>query len=319
MNFTVSVVIPAYNVAAFVSKAVFSALQQTEVVEVLFVDDGSTDETLKLALNLQKKDSRVKVFQHDKGKNLGRSASRNLGIQRATGNYIAFLDADDFYLDNRFSQDQEILSKDSTIHGVYNAVGYEFYRTIVAGELNFLKDNTLTQTVPADQLFEALISCKYGYLHLNGLTVKRKVFDDVGFFNEALVVAEDSDFIFRLSLSCKLEASNISTLVAKRGIHEQNIFDKKDLYTKYNPVLYEELVRWCLKNKIAFCTIDSIFKYYWIIRYRENKTIGEETIYWMCYLIRNPTILFSKYSLKYMPIIRLRQKLFPFLYSLRHP
>ncbi|QZK89622.1 glycosyltransferase [Flavobacterium sp. CHNK8] len=315
MNFTVSVVIPAYNVAAFVSKAVFSALQQTEVFEVLIVDDGSTDETLKLALNLQKMDSRVKVFQHDKGKNLGRSASRNLGIQRATGNYIAFLDADDFYLEKRFENDKRIFQGALKCDGVYNAVGFSFYRPATATEQVKYVLCTVSKRIPPSELFAGIVSSKYGLLHLNGLTVLKSVFDETGLFNQELVVAEDSDIIFKMALKCVLEPGIIDRPVAKRGIHENNIFDKENVYQTYTIKLYESLFFWSYTAQITVDKKDLILKWLWFFKFRQGNSLFRNCVYWCTLVTRERQFLLSKLSIKYFPIIRYRQMLFPFLFK----
>lgn len=315
MIFTVSVVIPAYNVALFVEKAINSVLDQREVIEVLVVDDGSTDETIRIVEKIQSSNSKVKLFQHEHGINKGRSATRNLAIQKATGNYIAFLDADDFYLINRFKKDKEILEKNPYIDGVYNAVGIYFYREPTILEQKKLTLNTVSKKLEPSELFDGIISSKYGLLHLNGLTVKKVIFDTVGLFNEALVVAEDSDILFKMALKCNLNSGILTKAVAKRGIHETNVFGNENLYKIYNLVFYEGLVKWCFSNSVAISKIDIIFKYYWIIRYREKKTLRYESIYWLSYLSRTPKVLFSYLSIKYFPVIRNRQMLFPFLFK----
>ncbi len=108
-------IIPAYNCDKFIDKAINSALKQPEVTEVILVNDGSTDNTLKIVETLQKTSKKIKIYHHKNEVNKGRSASRNLGIKNAKGNYIAFLDADDYYLNNRFFNDKNsilhILSK----------------------------------------------------------------------------------------------------------------------------------------------------------------------------------------------------------------
>lgn len=315
MNFTVSVVIPAYNVAQFIEKAINSAIDQLEVVEVLVVDDGSTDETFGIVQKIQSSNSKVKLFQHKYGINRGRSATRNLGIQKAIGNYIAFLDADDFYLINRFQNDKEILEKNPVADGVYNAVGFYFYREPTPSEQKKLTLNTVSKKLEPTELFDGIISSKYGLLHLNGLTVKKEVFETVGLFNEDLIVAEDSDILFKMALKCNLTSGIITRAVANRGIHETNVFGNEDLYRRYNPVFYEGLVKWSFSNSVAISNIDTILKYYWIIRYREKKTLRYETMYWISYLSRTPKVLFSYLSIKYFPVIRNRQMLFPFLYK----
>ena len=128
MGFCVSVVIPAYNAERFIEKSIKSALEQPEVSEVLIVDDGSTDNTESILKKLIAQYQKLKVYYHSGKSNKGRSASRNLGILKAKANYIAFLDADDFYLPNRFLNDKKIFAENNTIEGVYNAIGVHFYR-----------------------------------------------------------------------------------------------------------------------------------------------------------------------------------------------
>ena len=102
----ISVIIPVYNAEKYITQAVESALQFEEVCEVILVEDKSPDNALEVCKNLAKTFDRVTLYQHpDKG-NHGAGASRNLGMKMATGDYIAFLDADDFYLPNRFEAEK---------------------------------------------------------------------------------------------------------------------------------------------------------------------------------------------------------------------
>ena len=85
MKFSVSVIIPVYNCESFIEKAIESVLLQPEVFEIIVVNDGSTDDSLSLIEALQKEDDRIKIYHHKNAENKGRSATRNLGIQKATG------------------------------------------------------------------------------------------------------------------------------------------------------------------------------------------------------------------------------------------
>lgn len=90
-----SVVLPVYNRAALVGRAVRSVLDQTETDwELLVVDDASTDETPEVLGQFE--DPRIRILRN--ARNLERSASRNRGIGEALGSYICFLDSDDYYL-----------------------------------------------------------------------------------------------------------------------------------------------------------------------------------------------------------------------------
>ena len=92
----VSVIMPVYNSEEYLEWASNSVLKQNlNEIELILVDDGSSDESGKYDI-IQKKDSRVKVLHQ---KNQGISAARNKGIEMAEGEYIAFIDNDDIYLD----------------------------------------------------------------------------------------------------------------------------------------------------------------------------------------------------------------------------
>ncbi|WP_051145378.1 glycosyltransferase [Butyrivibrio fibrisolvens] len=90
----ISVIVPVYNVEKYVIKCVDSIINQTyKNLEIILVDDGSTDTSGEICDEYQKKDDRIKVFHTE---NRGLSCARNYGIKQATGEYIAFLDSDDY-------------------------------------------------------------------------------------------------------------------------------------------------------------------------------------------------------------------------------
>ncbi|MFT5251367.1 MAG: glycosyltransferase involved in cell wall biosynthesis [Flavobacteriales bacterium] len=314
MLFSISVIIPAYNVEQFIETAIVSALQQPEVTEVVVVDDGSTDKTLQIVKTLQVVNAKIKIYYHENHTNQGRSTTRNLGIKNASAAYVAFLDADDFFLTNRFFNDKKVFLQDSKCEGVYNAVGFHFYRALTPLEEGTFKLSTVSQKIKPEALFDAVISSKFGYLHLDGLTVKRSVFDKIGYFNEALAVAEDSDIIYKMALKCRLESGVIDVPLAKRGIHETNIFNQEGIYKIYNIKLYEAIISWSCKNGISIQHIDSTLNWLWVFKFRENNSLIRDTLYWASRFFTKPKILFTYLSVKYFPIIRQRQILFPFLY-----
>ncbi len=91
----VSIVVPAYNASRYLKKNVESLLQQTMTeFELIYVDDGSKDDTLKVLREYQKKDDRIQIISQD---NHGAAHARNTGMQAASGKYVLILDADDFF------------------------------------------------------------------------------------------------------------------------------------------------------------------------------------------------------------------------------
>lgn len=315
MLFSLSIIIPAYNVEQFIETAIVSALQQPEVSEVVVVDDGSTDNTMRIVKTMQVVNSKIKIYNHENSINKGRSATRNLGIQKATGDYIAFLDADDYYLEHRFKNDVKIFQGNKNCDGVYNAVGFHFYRQVTPLELDKLKLSTVVKKLRPNELFDGIVSSKYGYLHLNGITIKKTVFDCIGSFNESLMVAEDSDIIFKMALKCFLLPSEIHNPVAKRGIHGVNIYSDEALYKVYNVKLFKELLEWSYQNGIAIKNKDTLLKWLWFFKFRDGNSLWNHIIFWGYLVGGIPELLFSILSIKYFPIIRQRQILFPFLYQ----
>lgn len=97
LNALISVIVPAYNVENYLERCIKSLQEQTySDIEILIVDDGSTDQTDRIRKKLAAKDKRIKCLSYEKKGNYGLSAARNLGIEKAAGEYIAFVDSDDF-------------------------------------------------------------------------------------------------------------------------------------------------------------------------------------------------------------------------------
>lgn len=96
-NIKVSVIIPVYNSAQYLTKCIESMLNQTlKEIEIICVDDGSTDESLAIIKNYKKLDSRIKILTQE---NKYAGVARNNGMRIAKGEYLFFLDSDDFSSD----------------------------------------------------------------------------------------------------------------------------------------------------------------------------------------------------------------------------
>ena len=94
MSKKISIITPAYNAERFISKCIRSVIKQSYVDwEMIIVDDGSRDNTLKICRKLERKDQRIRVFSIE---NSGASVARNYGIERASGELLTFLDSDDW-------------------------------------------------------------------------------------------------------------------------------------------------------------------------------------------------------------------------------
>ena len=108
----VSIVMPAYNCEKYVVEAINSILAQTyRNWELLVLDDGSKDNTLRIIEDFSQNDSRIKALPN--GKNMGVSATRNRGIELASGEWIAFLDSDDMWKPEKLEKQFEIVEKEA--------------------------------------------------------------------------------------------------------------------------------------------------------------------------------------------------------------
>lgn len=252
----VSVIIPVYNASEFLEKAVNSALQFEEVKEVVLIEDKSTDNSLEVCRKLALGNPRIKLYQHpDKG-NHGAGATRNLGLEKAQSEFIAFLDSDDYYLPNRFDMEKTIFS-DPKIEGTFGAIGVEYLSEKGKEEYqNKFKNVSLTTVnYPAEgeEIFRGLLGLTpktFGtFFHLNALTIRRSsVVKNNLRFNEKLRVHQDSDFIIKLAYNCHLKSGNITEAVAIRGVHDNNRITKIKIYSKeYNErqlLLWNSLYEW---------------------------------------------------------------------------
>ena len=94
-NVRFSIIVPAYNSSTFIRKCIESVLNQTYVgFELIIVDDGSQDNTLEICRAYAEKDPRVKALHKENG---GHTSARNEGLKSATGEYVLFLDSDDWF------------------------------------------------------------------------------------------------------------------------------------------------------------------------------------------------------------------------------
>lgn len=226
----VSVIIPVYNAGPFLASTVRSALDQPEVREVVLVEDGSPDDSLAVCERLVASDLRVKLFRHDGGVNKGAGASRNLGIRQAMGTHIAFLDADDRYLSDRFRAERHIFTEHPDADGVHGAVGWFAYddEGLERFRQQFSRPITAMRVaVPPEKLFDTFMgfagALDIGHIHLDALTVKRSSLLRMSrLFREELRLHQDSELILRMAHALRIYAGSIEIPVAERGVHAGN-------------------------------------------------------------------------------------------------
>ena len=182
----VSVVIPAFNAVAYLPAAVESVLKQTFIdVEVLIVDDGSTDGIGQWTAQIA--DPRVQLVSQQ---NQGVSAARNTGITRARGEYVAFLDADDLWDPTKLEKQVRHLDGDPAVGLVYTWTALVDERGNPTGRVftSQVEGNVWEQIVVDDMISNG-----------SSPMVRRSCFETVGMFDTNLAIAEDYDMWTRIA------------------------------------------------------------------------------------------------------------------------
>lgn len=249
----ISVIIPVYNAEKFVEQAVNSALQFDEVHEVILVEDKSPDNALEVCRKLAGKHERVKLLQHPDKENHGAGASRNLGIEKASGDFIAFLDADDYYLSNRFDAEKELF-KNPAVEGVYGAIGVEYYTEKAKEQFYHIyqdKLDTVYKKAEPQDVCPGQMNLRgsFGLIHLDTLTIRKSALSKMDrMFDTGLRLHQDTDFTIRLAYYLELYTGINEEAIAIRGIHEDNRITSVET-KKVNPattrvLLWKKLKDW---------------------------------------------------------------------------
>lgn len=186
----VSVVIPAFNAARFLPRALASVAAQSypcDRIETIVIDDGSTDDTLAIARTFEGQAPGFQVFSQP---NRGVSAARNLAIAVSSGELIAFLDADDAWLPDKLAAQVRVFEEKPTVGLVH--CGFVFVDQEGAALPDWPRQSRLDQ---GDILLEFL--CDF-FLITSAVMVSRKALDQVGGFDESLKVGEDNELFLRI-------------------------------------------------------------------------------------------------------------------------
>lgn len=188
-----SVIVPTYNRANLLSRAIRSVLNQVFTdFELIIADDASTDGTRKVVASFN--DDRIVYICRDK--NGGNACAKNNGILRAIGEYIAFLDDDDEYLPNFLAKMYGALDAAPETAGFAWCGVYNVEDTPV-GEKRLGEELWQPRYDNREHAYLSFLRSRRISAH-NGLTVRRSCFDAVGLFDENLRKAVDTDFLIRL-------------------------------------------------------------------------------------------------------------------------
>ena len=194
---------------------------------MVLIEDGSPDNALEICQALASEHDKVRLLRHPNGENRGAGASRNLGMRNAKFDYIAFLDADDFFLPGRFSVASAIFDENPACEGVYEAIGMyvedkEGWEQWLASGKPLERIKTIKESIKPSDLGIALIEGGKGHFSLDGFVIKRSVLEKSGNMDESLRIHQDTNFIIRAALTAKLLPGSITEPVTMWRVHQAN-------------------------------------------------------------------------------------------------
>jgi glycosyltransferase involved in cell wall biosynthesis len=191
----VSIVIPCYNQGRFLRQAIDSCLGQTHrTIEVVVFDDGSTDDTAQIASEAAARDSRVRVMT---SRNLGLGAARNRAMAACSGEYVNFLDADDWLRPDKLERQLSVLERTADIGVVLCDIEQvdEHGRPLGGPGVQ------LSRLMDPDGLFEALLETGLFPPHVP--LVRRSLVERAGGFCEDRAVAGHADYLLWLTIAAQ--------------------------------------------------------------------------------------------------------------------
>jgi len=238
----ISVVIPVYNGEKTLVETLTSVIKQTYTYfEVIIVDDGS-DNPVESFISQFIKDDRIKVYRTERS---NANIARNYGISESKGEYIAMLDADDYWLENHLN-DCLVLLQESGAEGLYGSL---FLRSSLSGDIHNLPVFYAYEPKEGESMIDYLLTTGYGAQTSTLFTTSRSMKDIM--WNPELIDHQDYDFVVRFCkkhrMTVKKEPTVAYFLSSGRAIHyitsikfvEDNIKDiAPEIYMRYNLNMY---------------------------------------------------------------------------------
>lgn len=205
MIMKISVVIPMYNAEKTIVKVLNSVTQQSFLpIEIIIVNDGSTDNSLQIVQDYIKDNKVVPIQLIDK-KNGGVSSARNIGMQRSKGEWIALLDSDDEWLPNKLQRQKTIIETNPKIDFLGTTRNQEIIKRILWKKLG-----TLTKITPKNLMVRFVFV-------VPTVIFKRKILETVGFFDESQKYAEEGNYFIRIASCNECYLLNESLVITGGG------------------------------------------------------------------------------------------------------
>jgi len=243
----VSVIIPTYNRARYICEAVESVLNQTyKDYEIIIIDDGSTDNTkqvldeylLSKGFKIDNKENYClysltakpyTLIRYIYQENKGEAGARNRGIKEAKGEYIAFLDSDDLWRENKLEKQIVIIESSKDIDLVYCAM--QVLR-------NGIIENSLKPAEPAFNFFDLLLEGKSIPMTM---IIRKRCFSEIDWFDENIKLACDYEMWLRFTLKYKVKFLDEPLAICRR--HDSNISGDIGSIKEYGVKIFSKLLK----------------------------------------------------------------------------
>lgn len=236
MNPKVSIIIPVYNGEKFIKKSIKSALKQNyKNLEVIVVNDGSTDNTDKI---VKKFNNKIKYISKENG---GVSSALNLGIKNASGEYISWLSHDDLYKTNKIKVQINYLNKCKQS----NVILYSNYAFITENGRVWKK----SQKMPYEELekYPELALLK-GYINGITLLIPKEAFEKYGYFNEKLKCTQDYDKWLEFYDNYKFVC--IPKSLVQTRLHSAQTTNTSPFVKIEGNILWHKIINWLSDDRI---------------------------------------------------------------------
>jgi glycosyltransferase involved in cell wall biosynthesis len=245
----VSVVLPFYNAHVYLKDAIESILSQDfDSLELILVDDGSTDRSLDIAKAFKEKDKRVRIITEN---NAGPAAARNKGLVRARGKYVVFLDADDFYEKTLISSLYDIAEKQSLDIAVcefdlYNVKHARFEEKVKSDHCELL---AARRVISKNEHPDYILQTTSGYVW-NKMFRRDFIFENKLLFKPEIKVFEDVYFVTAAIATASRIAKVADVLIHHRIYSEQS---RPKMFKKYFsevPEVYGQIKKYLMQRGI---------------------------------------------------------------------
>ena len=304
----ISVIVPVYNSERFIRRCIYSILMQTYInFELIIINDGSTDNSLRICREYQKKDNRIKIYNQ---KNMGLSCARNAGIKMAEGTYISFVDSDD-YIHPKFLEYLYIalISSNSDISMCYHIKSFFSSDLLCKKKYKELKSETISGM---DAVMKYADEDAFYYVCPCNKLYKKELFENLKFPEGK--ISEDCYLLFNILLLSK----SISITYQKLYFYYQNrksIMHTNMYIADYNIDAYKNYYSMCknnfsktkcdnLKLPILYKIIDFLVEDYWKATIYRNYKRKKE--------VKHKYLEIKNQIIKYGGVLKFKYKLYEF-------